>query len=414
MRKLADLSLLPSLTGLPERVLFIGVAGAISTAVVSVAASQIFLAAALAAAVLLWRERGRDAFCWPVCAWPLTVFCLWTLCTIILSGRVYPSVLELKKFYLYSIVFLAPAALRAKGAATRIYAAIFIFSVVSCLKGISQFISNPQRSLVDRISGFMSQWMTYSGLLMLALVGLSAFAVCQGMRKSLWSLPLGLLLIVPLLLSETRNAWAGAVAGIFVVVLLRRPRAVPFLLITVLAVYLISPLNLKKRLRSGFDPEDPNTRNRVELFQTSLRLIRENPWLGVGPKNVAQEALKYRGTQEFPDWLYQHMHNNFLQIAAERGIPGLLIWSWFMGSLGWGAWRGFRQAGGLSAAGESADNEALVTSTAALGAWAALLVAGLFEYNFGDSEVLTLFLFMSAAPFSSLIVQIPTSHRAEK
>ena len=36
----------------------------------------------------------------------------------------------------------------------------------------------------------------------------------------------------------------------------------------------------------------------------------------------------------------------------------------------------------------------------ALGSWAALMVAGLFEYNFGDSEVLTLFLFIMSAPYA--------------
>jgi len=41
-------------------------------------------------------------------------------------------------------------------------------------------------------------------------------------------------------------------------------------------------------------------------------------------------------------------------------------------------------------------------STSAIVGWDALLVAGLFEYNFGDSEVLFLFLFMTAAPAAVL------------
>jgi hypothetical protein len=35
---------------------------------------------------------------------------------------------------------------------------------------------------------------------------------------------------------------------------------------------------------------------------------------------------------------------------------------------------------------------------AALAAWFAVMVAGLFEYNFGDSEVLMFFLLVSALP----------------
>lgn len=41
-----------------------------------------------------------------------------------------------------------------------------------------------------------------------------------------------------------------------------------------------------------------------------------------------------------------------------------------------------------------------MAATAALACWAALMISGLFEYNFGDSEVLALFLFFVAAPYA--------------
>ena len=114
----------------------------------------------------------------------------------------------------------------------------------------------------------------------------------------------------------------------------------------------------------------------------------------MGPKTVNTQALRYRGTREFPDWLYQHMHNNFLQIAAERGLPGLALWIWFMLQLAREALAVLRSV----RAGLEPDRDALVAASTALGAETALVVSGLFEYNFGDSEVLTLFLFIMAAP----------------
>ena len=48
-------------------------------------------------------------------------------------------------------------------------------------------------------------------------------------------------------------------------------------------------------------------------------------------------------------------------------------------------------------------------STAALGAGVAFLLAGLFEYNFGDTEVLTLFLFIMGAPYVFRQFRIPES-----
>jgi O-antigen ligase len=133
-------------------------------------------------------------------------------------------------------------------------------------------------------------------------------------------------------------------------------------------------------------------------------MIRANPWFGVGPKNVSYAALKYRGHNEFPDWMYQHMHNNFLQIAAEIGIPGVLIWLWLMIRFAWDALLCYRYANGRSfPAGEGLRREALTAACTALAAWGALMIAGMFEYNFGDSEVLTFFLFLASAPYAFMI-----------
>ncbi|HYK91283.1 MAG TPA: glycosyltransferase [Acidobacteriota bacterium] len=384
----------------PDRAAFLILAGSISLSLVSIAASQILLAAAITAAVWLWKRRGKDFVFWPRCSLPLCAFAFWTLLTVLVSYDTHTSILELKKFFIYLIVFLVPLLIRGKGAAIWVYRAIFAAAALSGLKGISQFASNPHRGLSDRISGFMSQWMTYSGLLMLVLVALASFICVFGFRRHKWILPIGFLLAVPLYLSETRSAQWGAVAGMLVVMLLlRKMRAVAALLVIILAIYIVSPSSVRQRLRSAFDLADPNTRNRIELFGTAVRLIQDNPWFGVGPKNVGHEALRYRGTHEWPDWMYQHMHNNVLQIAAERGIPGLLIWLWFMVALAWDALRSFRLSRKQSDQTE-ANREALLTSAAALGAWTALMIAGAFEYNFGDSEVLTLFLFMMSVAFT--------------
>lgn len=319
MPKLLAACLPASLKDGPERLAFLMIAGAISLTLVSIAASQILLATAVAATIWLWKKRGKAYFSLPPIAWPLLAFCLWTLLTISVSPDVRVALGEVKKFFIYLIVFIVPTMVQGKGRTTWIYRAIFAVTLLSCLKGIAQFIANPHRGLLDRISGFMSQWMTYSGLLMLSLVALAAFVVCLGWRKHKWVIPLSLMIIAPLVLSQTRNAWGGAVVGIVMVVLLRRPRAIAGLLVVIMAVYLLSPTIIKQRLHSGWNPEDPNTRNRIELFGTALRLIRDNPWVGVGPKNVNRESLRYRGSYQYADWMYQHMHNNFLQMAAERG-----------------------------------------------------------------------------------------------
>ena len=60
--------------------------------------------------------------------------------------------------------------------------------------------------------------------------------------------------------------------------------------------------------------------------------------------------------------------------------------------LGWDHWRGFRRAGLPSL-------EKSVYAGGFLGLLG-LFLAGLFEFNFGDSEVLMVFLFLVSAPYA--------------
>jgi putative inorganic carbon (HCO3(-)) transporter len=399
-----------SLRDSSEKMAFLALAGCVSLVLVSIAISQIMLAATIVGFIWMQRKQKKSLLPRTPIVLPLFAFMIWILIAVFASSNILLGLTGTKKFYLYLLVFLVPTIVDGEDRLNWIHRAIFAVAVVSSGLGLVQYAANPNRDLLHRISGFMSQWMTYSGLLMLALVLLAAYALSAGVRQHKWIISLAVLLVLSLILSQTRSAWMGAIVGIIVLVLMRRPRAIVVLAAAILVFYALSPAAIKQRFRSGLNPADPNTRNRIELFETSIRLIRDHPWFGVGPKNVNIEALKYRGDHnEFPDWMYQHMHNNVLEIAAETGIPGLILWLWFMVRLAWDALRCYRYTKGRSFSGEEKfRREALTASSAALAAWAALMSAGMFEYNFGDSEVLMLFLFIASAPYAFMIQRSKT------
>lgn len=383
-----------SLTDRQQLVSFLLLAGGVSLVLVSIAASQILLSLAILAAILQWKKRDRGAALPPPIVWPLLLLLLWTITAALIGGGSLRDAL-IKKLWLFCVLIIVPLFARGEGKVRWIYHAAFAVAGVSAVDGLVQFIINPHRDPMNRIKGFMSIWMTYSGLLMLALVALVAYSLIYGWKKHVWVIPLGLILAAAIYLSETRSAELGACIGVALVLLLKRPRAILGLAVLLLALYLVSPASIQQRLRNSLNPTDDNTRNRIEIFGAAFRLIQTHPWIGVGQR-VSVEAPHYRGTSEFPDWMYIHMHNNFLQIAAERGIPGLLLWLWFMVQLGWQAFLVFRSSRG--------GGEAGFAAAAAIGAWVALLAAGMFEYNFGDSEVLTLFLFMMSAPHATQVM----------
>jgi O-antigen ligase len=84
-----------------------------------------------------------------------------------------------------------------------------------------------------------------------------------------------------------------------------------------------------------------------------------------------------------------HLHNVPMQIAAERGLLALAAWIWFVVTALASLLKLLRRSRHKSLA------------AAALGAMAAMLAAGLTEYNFGDSEFLMLLLVIITLPFAA-------------
>ncbi len=120
-------------------------------------------------------------------------------------------------------------------------------------------------------------------------------------------------------------------------------------------------------------------------------MILDKPVFGQGPGMILTVYPRYRWP-EAPNPRQPHLHNNALHIAATRGLPGLAFFAW---------WVIVALATALAEARRSKmESPAGWMAVATLGALVALLVAGLFEYNLGDSEVLMLALLLTSLPFA--------------
>jgi O-antigen ligase len=184
-----------------------------------------------------------------------------------------------------------------------------------------------------------------------------------------------------LLVSRTRNAWLGAVLGLGVVAVLRAPKLLFVLAAGIAAVAITRPAPVMDRLTF-----DASSVDRYYMWQAGFDMIRDKPVFGQGPGRILEAYPAYRWP-EAPNALTPHMHNNVVQIAAERGVFGLAWWIWLVAVLLADAWREHRRAREWGAA-------------AALALLVAVLGAGMFEYNFGDSEVLMFVLAVAALPYA--------------
>jgi len=366
----------------------------------SIAAAQILFGAGLLALLLSRRKLEFPARL----GLPLLAFAAWTLLSLAFSSHPADGLSQVRKLFLLFLPLLVYNAFRRRIEIRCSMQGVILGAGVAALYGLGQFAYRyveTVRAGTDfyasyvgaRITGFMGHWLTFSGQLMLAalLAGSLLLAGWRG-RGRVWERMCVALMTLALLASYTRGVWLGTLAGLLYLVWRFRPKLLWLVPAGLLLLFLVAPASLKERALSIFDAQaDTSTRSRVVMFRTGLAMIAAHPWLGLGPERVGPEFLAYQpaGT-ELPPAYYGHLHNDYLQLAAERGIPCLLLWLWLLGEI-------VRQ-GFITARGEREWDRAL--GQGAVAATAALMVSGLFEYNFGDSEVLMLYLFLIAVPYA--------------
>jgi len=224
------------------------------------------------------------------------------------------------------------------------------------------------------------------------LIALVAFLVTRKRWRSpavLTGLIILILGVTALTLTMTRSAWLGFAVGAFLVLLLLKPRWTVIIPIAVILIFLISPATVKNRFEHFFDTTESGNAARLDMWQTGLRMVQDRPLFGVGPTMVSRERSSYGANPKISKDFYIHLHNNIIQLAAERGIPALLFWLWFMGSIVISNFRFYMRIKKTAV-----NQEILIFPVSTIAVTAALFISGLFEFNFGDSEVLIIFLSM--------------------
>jgi len=235
----------------------------------------------------------------------------------------------------------------------------------------------------------MGHYMTQAGLLLLFIsLALGILFFSRGKIRFLWGATLFFATLV-LIITMTRSAWIGAAVAASVILFLYKPKTLVLIPIILGLVFLVSPQNVKQRALSIFSLKGYSNVQRIEYVKVGLKIMKARPFFGTGPDTVDMEFQlpKYGLSEDAKNNV--HLHNNILQIGAERGIPALLAWLAFL-------LLAFIDLRELL---KDKNPSIYPLAAGALAALAGLFVAGFFEYNFGDSEITTLFLYVLTIPF---------------
>ena len=352
---------------------------------ISIAAANILLALMMVCwvAQIVQEKTAPDV---PRFFWPLVAYAAATLVISAFSLDPRTSFIDDKQLVLLVIVPAVYHIARGERAALVVDVIVSV-GAASAAYGIIQYGLLHYDNLGRRPEGAMSHYMTYSGLLMLVICAAAARLIF-GRRGRVWPALVMPALVVALALTLGRSAWIGASVAIALLLALKDLRLTVVLPVFIALLFAIAPGTVTKRVMSIFDVQEPSNQDRLAMIEIGARIVKDRPLTGVGPNMIPRVYAEYR-----PDYAINqvnpHLHNVPLQIAAERGLPALAIWLWFVIALLAAHVRLFRK---------QADQ---VPAAAALAAVAAMLAAGLFEYNFGDSEFLMLFLVLVTLPFAA-------------
>ena len=379
---------------------------------------------------------------------PLLAFAVWTLLSASFAANPLRSHQDAKKLLLFALFYLGVEVMARGENRERVLSAALLGGLALAALMLAQHLFLGFDRLDRRPHGFLGHYMTASGVTMVVLL-LSAARLLFGRLprprvRDLW-LPglvlLGVTLVATLdatpqathatwlfvaalvlgaawlalaggataraaeatlpvvvaplaawalVVSQTRGVWIGAVVGLAAIAALRTPRLLAVVAAGVVLVIAVRPAALSGRLTLG----DASSIDRYYMWQAGLDMVLDRPVFGQGPGMILSSYPRYRWP-EAPNAQQPHLHNNLLQLAAERGVPGLAFFLW---------WAVATTLAALVEARRGRTLAPLEPATAAavgtLGVLAAVFAAGLFEYNLGDSEVLMLVLLVTAVPFA--------------
>lgn len=353
----------------------------------------------LALATLTWfvgltrEKRWSETFSKPIVfAFGIFVGCLALSAVFSLHpGRSLPA---LKGIFTFLLVPLLADAIATERDAYRLTGALGLAAAVLSLDGFWQYLHGGS-DLSHRISATLSHYMTFSGLLLIVALFFLGVGIEGPARRRVPALALAAVTGATLLLTFTRNAYVGFFAALVIYLAWRKPAGLLAVPPLAALVYLLSPGEIRLRLLSTFDPADPTNRDRLDMAVAGFRMIRDFPVFGLGLTLVKPYYPLYRVPGSLR-WRVPHLHDNLLQIAAESGLFAAAVYAAILFLF-------FRRTLRLLRGETDPSRRGLLAGS--LLALLGVTIAGFFEYNFGDVEVLMTTLVVFAIPFSRLFAE---------
>jgi O-antigen ligase len=265
----------------------------------------------------------------------------------------------------------------------------YFYYLPSWLIHAPRSLQNHLSMVNGRVVGTRAHPLTYAEGLLFPLGYTLSYLTSR--RADWWKWALAqFLILLGLVVSQSRGPWIAAVAMMIIVCLLHREvflyRRLALIYFPVALCFLFP--SIRARVASITNAAYEPNAERLEMWHAGRRMIQNHPFFGVGTGTMPLVSPEYQSEQRRTGGPWGHLHSTYVNVAAERGLLGLLSFLLFIYALASELWRGYRVA--LQ---EQEEESKILILTGLLGllGW---LVAGFTETVCHDSNVLMMFYFV--------------------
>ncbi|MFC1553169.1 O-antigen ligase family protein [candidate division KSB1 bacterium] len=190
-----------------------------------------------------------------------------------------------------------------------------------------------------RSGGCFGFCLTFGGFYIIAyIVSLGCFLGAREMKDKILYLSSSIIIFLAVIASYTRSSWLGAAAGsVLFAVAHNWKTGLKYIAVFLLfwaGIYLFHPtLFTEYGVTSITDPNySEGSQMRMDLWKKGFEMWKDNPVLGLGQGNFSYFHEKYNFEEHI--FGFAHLHNEYLNVAVQTGILGLLaflgIWIFYI------------------------------------------------------------------------------------
>jgi O-antigen ligase len=194
--------------------------------------------------------------------------------------------------------------------------------------------------------------------------------------------------LVSVYLTQSRNVYLAIFVSLFIFGLFFNRKFLAALIILTAIFILAAPSTMTKRLTSAFDTEHESNKSRLIMWDVGIKVFKDHPLLGTGENEITRIYKSYKTPEYHGEG--SHFHSNYIMILVTMGITGFLIYLAF-----WFSLFGYLICDFRNYPNNNDRNLILGIILSAI----SLHVSGIFEWNFGDWEVMTVMYYLISIMF---------------